>query len=127
VAHTASVTENKPPLPRTLQRNNRLATVTLASTFIYIEPRLDLLSILLNTRDMEMQKRISVDPAVMTGKPCIRGTRVTVANLVRQVASGRAIEQICEDYPYICAEDVRAALIFAAEMTSVETHELLAS
>jgi uncharacterized protein (DUF433 family) len=104
-----------------------LATVTLASTFIYIEPRLDLLSILLNTRDMEMQKRISVDPAVMTGKPCIRGTRVTVANLVRQVASGRAIEQICEDYPYICAEDVRAALIFAAEMTSVETHELLAS
>ena len=127
MAHTASVTENKPPLPRTLQRNNRLATVTLASTFIYIEPRLDLLSILLNTRDMEMQKRISVDPAVMTGKPCIRGTRVTVANLVRQVASGRAIEQICEDYPYICAEDVRAALIFAAEMTSVETHELLAS
>ena len=71
--------------------------------------------------------KISSDPRVMTGTPCIRGTRVTVANLVRQVAAGRTTEEICQDYPYIKAEDVQAALAFAADIASGETHDLLAS
>lgn len=76
---------------------------------------------------MRSHPAISSDPKVMTGVPCIRGTRVTVANLVRQVAAGRSPEEICQDYPYIKLEDVRAALEFAADMAAGETHELLAS
>jgi uncharacterized protein (DUF433 family) len=71
--------------------------------------------------------KISADPKVMAGMPCIKGTRVTVANVVRQVAAGRSVEEICHDYPYLTPDSVRAALEFAADMTSSETHELLAS
>ena len=70
---------------------------------------------------------ITADPRVMTGMPCIKGTRVTVANVVRQIAAGRNPDEICEDYPYLTLESIRAALAFAADMAAVETHELLAS
>ena len=63
----------------------------------------------------------------MTGVPCIKGTRVTVANIVRQVAAGRTTEEICSDYPYLTLDSIRAALAFAADLTSVESYELLAS
>jgi uncharacterized protein (DUF433 family) len=67
---------------------------------------------------------ISADPKVMTGMPCIRGTRVTVANIVRQIASGRSPDDICRDYPYLTPESVRAALEFAADVSASETYEL---
>lgn len=76
---------------------------------------------------MNQYPEITADPHVMTGMPCIKGTRVTVANLVRQVAAGRTPDEICRDYPYLTIESIRAALAFAADMASVETHELLAS
>ena len=62
----------------------------------------------------------------MTGMPCIRGTRVTVANIVRQIASGRSPDDICRDYPYLTPESVRAALEFAADVSASETYELAA-
>lgn len=71
--------------------------------------------------------KITADPQVMTGMPCIKGTRVTVANVVRQIATGRTPDEICEDYPYLTVESVRAALAFAADISSSETYELLAS
>ena len=58
--------------------------------------------------------RITFDPAVMGGKPCIRGLRVTVGTLVALVASGHSTERILELYPYLEAEDVTQALRFAA-------------
>ena len=70
---------------------------------------------------------ITADPKVMTGMPCIKGTRVTVANVVRQFAAGRTTDEICRDYPYLTVESIRAALAFAADISSSETHELLAS
>jgi uncharacterized protein (DUF433 family) len=70
---------------------------------------------------------ITADPHVMTGMPCIKGTRVTVANLVRQVAAGRTVAEICEDYPYLNPGSVKAALEFAADVSASETYELLAS
>jgi uncharacterized protein (DUF433 family) len=76
---------------------------------------------------MNYHPMISADPNVMSGAPCIKGTRITVANLVRQVASGRRMEDICRDYPYLTIDSVRAALQFAADIASSETHELLAS
>ena len=70
---------------------------------------------------------ITADPHVMTGMPCIKGTRVTVANIVRQIAAGRTVDEICRDYPSLTSGSVKAALEFAADLTASETHELLAS
>jgi uncharacterized protein (DUF433 family) len=59
-------------------------------------------------------ERITADPAVMSGKPCIRGLRVTVANILRQLANHRTPEEILESYPYLEAEDIDACLDYAA-------------
>ena len=58
--------------------------------------------------------RITHDPNVMGGKPCIRGLRVTVGMIVGLVASGRSNEEILRLYPYVTAEDIREALAYAA-------------
>jgi uncharacterized protein (DUF433 family) len=59
-------------------------------------------------------ERITIDPAVMSGKPCIRGLRVTVANVFRQLANHRTADQILHDYPYLEPEDIDACLDYAA-------------
>jgi uncharacterized protein (DUF433 family) len=59
--------------------------------------------------------RITVDPAVMGGAPCIRGMRVPVATVVTMVADGMSVDEILTDLPYLEAEDVAEALRFAAE------------
>jgi uncharacterized protein (DUF433 family) len=58
--------------------------------------------------------RITVDPLVMSGKPCIRGLRVTVANVLRQLANSRTRQQILASYPYLEAEDIDACLDYGA-------------
>jgi len=58
--------------------------------------------------------RITFDPKVMGGKPCIRGMRVTVGTLVGLVASGHTTDQILEAYPYLEAPDIQQALAYAA-------------
>jgi len=59
-------------------------------------------------------KRITTDPAVMGGKPCIRGLRVTVGTIVGLVATGHPDEEILRLYPYLEADDIREALSYAA-------------
>ncbi|MGD1038903.1 MAG: DUF433 domain-containing protein [Roseiarcus sp.] len=59
-------------------------------------------------------ERITQDPAVMGGRPCIRGLRVTVGAIVGQVGTGRSVEEILADYPYLDREDVMQALRYAA-------------
>ena len=59
-------------------------------------------------------ERITFNPEVMGGRPCIRGMRVTVGMIVGMVAARRSTEQILELYPYLTREDVTAALRFAA-------------
>ena len=58
--------------------------------------------------------RITIDPEVMTGKPCIRGMRVTVGTVVGLVAAGRTRDEILREYPYMEAEDIAEALSYAA-------------
>lgn len=58
--------------------------------------------------------RITLDPEVMGGKPCIRGMRITVGTIVGLVASGRPIPEILKAYPYLEEADVREALSYAA-------------
>lgn len=65
-------------------------------------------------------ERITQNSAIMSGKPCIRGLRVTVANVLRQLASHRTPEQILASYPYLEAEDIAACLRYAALMVDDE-------
>jgi uncharacterized protein (DUF433 family) len=58
--------------------------------------------------------RITHRPDVMGGKPCVRGTRVTVGTIVGQIGAGHSIEELLTDYPYLEREDVLQALRYAA-------------
>jgi len=58
--------------------------------------------------------RITIDPAVMGGKPCIRGLRMTVGTIVGLVATGAGFEEILDLYPYLEEADIKAALSYAA-------------
>jgi len=63
---------------------------------------------------MKKLSRITMDPQVMGGKPCIRGMRVTVGTLVGLMASGKTIDEVLAAYPYIERQDVLEALTYAA-------------
>ena len=63
---------------------------------------------------MEPLTRITIDPEVMGGKPCIRGMRVTVGTIVGFIATGKTVEDILAEYPYLEQEDVMEALSYAA-------------
>ena len=63
---------------------------------------------------MEKLRRITFDPEVMGGKPCIRGMRVTVGMIVGLIATGHTKQEVLEMYPYLEAEDIDEALHYAA-------------
>lgn len=63
-------------------------------------------------------ERITVDPERMGGMPCIRGLRVTVGMILGQLAAGRTIDQLIDDYPYLEPPDVYAALEYAAAVVN---------
>jgi len=63
---------------------------------------------------MEFLKRITFDPEIMGGKPCLRGMRVTVGMIVGLIASGHNKHEILELYPYLETEDINEALQYAA-------------
>ena len=63
---------------------------------------------------MEFLKRITFDPEIMGGKPCLRGMRVTVGMIVGLIASGHNKREILELYPYLESEDIDEALQYAA-------------
>jgi uncharacterized protein (DUF433 family) len=62
-------------------------------------------------------QRISIDPNVCFGKPCIRGTRIWVSLLLDFLANGTTMEQILEQYPQLKYEDILAAIAYGAEMS----------
>lgn len=65
-------------------------------------------------KNMKQLTRITLDPEVMGGKPCIRGLRVTVGTIIGLMASGYSPADIIKAYPYLEAEDLREALAYAA-------------
>ena len=67
--------------------------------------------------------RITIDPHVCTGKPCIRGLRFPVSRLWGLLASGETKETILKAYPYLQAEDIDQALVYAAYLAEEETVE----
>ena len=74
---------------------------------------------------MKTLHRITLDPAIMGGKPCIRGMRVTVGMIMGLLSSGDTFDDIVKEYPYLEIEDIKEALEYAAWRTSeyeVEIH-----
>ena len=65
----------------------------------------------------QLFKRISINPNICAGKPCIRGTRIWVSLIVDNIAAGIPDEEILAAYPSLTKEDIRAALAYAAELT----------
>jgi uncharacterized protein (DUF433 family) len=63
---------------------------------------------------MRKLKRITVDPQVMGGKPCIRKMRVTVGTIVGLIGTGKTLEEVLKEYPYLEREDILEALSYAA-------------
>lgn len=59
--------------------------------------------------------RISIDPAVRSGKPCVRGTRITVGDILGYLAGGMSESELLADFPQLTLDDIRACLTYAAE------------
>src|SRR5436190_179245 len=66
----------------------------------------------LGLRMNELLSRISIDPNICFGKPCIRGTRIWVSLLLDFLASGSTLDQILQDYPHLQREDILAAIAY---------------
>ena len=71
-----------------------------------------------------LHDRITIDPAICTGKPCIRGLRFPVARLLGLLAAGETRESILASYPYLEAEDIDAALLYAGALAEDETLDI---
>lgn len=65
--------------------------------------------------DMDYRHLITMEPGKRGEKPCIRGLRITVTDVLESLASGMSVEEILADFPDLTAEDVRACLAFAAD------------
>ena len=61
-----------------------------------------------------MTNRIEINPAIMMGKPVIRGTRITVELILNKVAEGETESELLDDYPHLTADDIRAAIAYGA-------------
>lgn len=77
--------------------------------------------------NMMTLERITIDPAVCHGKPCVRGLRYPVENLLELLAGGMTIEQILADYKDLEREDLLAVLAYAARLAHTKCSEHLAA
>ena len=64
---------------------------------------------------MDYLKRITIDAAIRSGKPCIRGTRIAVADVFDYLGGGMTIAEILDDFPDLTAEDIQACFAFTAD------------
>jgi uncharacterized protein (DUF433 family) len=64
---------------------------------------------------MDYRNRIVIDPEIRFGKPSVKGTRITVGDVLSYLASGMSEQQILADFPQLAEDDIRACLAFAAE------------
>jgi uncharacterized protein (DUF433 family) len=99
---------------------------TLADTLQYCRTSLSKIVQVYKVSKMRNFPRITLDPAVMGGKACIRGLRVTVGTVVGLLAAGRSREEILGAYPYLESEDIDEALAYAAWRVEEREVELVA-
>jgi len=72
-------------------------------------------------------QRVSVDPAICMGKPCIRGTRIYIAIILDALAEGLTPDEIIDNYPGLKKDDIRAAVAYAAELARENVWRVTAS
>lgn len=82
---------------------------------------------MLVSMDNQLLKRITYNPEICHGKPCIRGLRYPVELILELLSAGMTIEEILEDYEDLEREDISAALLFAARLTQVKSIHKIAS
>jgi uncharacterized protein (DUF433 family) len=63
----------------------------------------------------QWRSRITIEPGKCGGRPCIRGMRITVFDVLSYLAAGMTVAEVLEDFPYLTQEDIQASLAFAAE------------
>lgn len=71
---------------------------------------------------MDYKDIITIEPGKRGGKPCIRGMRITVQDVLEYLASGMSIEEILDDFPYLTKHDILACLSFAAHKERIESY-----
>jgi uncharacterized protein (DUF433 family) len=64
---------------------------------------------------MDYRERITIDPLVRSGKPCVRGTRIAVADVLDYLGGGMSVAEVLNDFPDLVAQDIQACLSFAAD------------
>ncbi len=64
---------------------------------------------------MDYRDRITIDPEIRRGKPCIRGTRIAVADVFDYLGGGMTVEEVLDDFPDLTADDIQACFAFAAD------------
>jgi len=77
-----------------------------------------------NMSQADLLSRITIDPEQCGGRPCIRGMRIRVLDVLELLAAGESRDQILSDYPYLEAEDITASLLYAARQMD---HPILAA
>ena len=70
--------------------------------------------------DISLLNRITTNPAILTGKPIVRGMRISVEQIIKMLARGISHQAILEDYPMLDENDIKACLLFAAKKISNE-------
>ncbi len=65
--------------------------------------------------DQDLLARIVVNPKVMVGKPCIRGTRLTVGFILNRLGHGTSVDELLHEYPGVTKEDIQACLLYAGQ------------
>jgi len=70
----------------------------------------------MNMSQRSLIERIEINPDILVGKPVIKGTRISVEQIMRMLASGMEVKEILEEYPHITKKDIRAAIFYATEL-----------
>lgn len=78
------------------------------------------LYLFINLVTMILKDRITIEPGKRGGKPCVRGLRITVFEVLEYLASGMSFDEVLEDFPYLEKEDILACLSFAANKEKIE-------
>jgi uncharacterized protein (DUF433 family) len=70
--------------------------------------------------EANLLKRIVINPKIMRGKPIVKGTRITVEQVLKLLAQGLSTDEILKDYPHLTKEDITAVLLYAAKVAGEE-------
>ena len=73
-----------------------------------------------------MFDRITINPDILNGQPCIRGMRMPVHQILDLIAAGKSFDSIIQDYPYLESEDIKQAVEYAAWLAREESSEIIA-